>query len=104
MSFSIVFYNILFTFLLLFFFLLEFTRLAPRKKIDLTDIWVIIDDNQKQLNFILLKSIGSKVLFITVVIYTTFSLDLRAQVSAPFPSPNSLHLTHLESTCYNLCG
>lgn len=101
MSFSIVFCNILFTFLLLF-FLLEFTRLAPRKKIDLTDIWVIIDDNQKQLNFILLKSIGSKVLFTTVVIYTTFSLDLRAQVSAP--SPNSLHLTHLESTCYNLCG
>lgn len=74
MSFSIVFCNILFTFLLLF-FLLEFTRLAPRKKIDLTDIWVIIDDNQKQLNFILLKSIGSKVLFTTVVIYTTFSFS-----------------------------
>ena len=83
--------------------MLGFTRLAPRKKIDLTDIWVIIDDNQMQLNFILLKSTDSKVLFTTVVIYITFSLDLRAQVSAPFPSPNSLHLTHPESN-YNLCG
>ena len=104
MSFLIVFCNILFVYISPSLFLLGFTRLAPRKKIDLTDIWVIIDDNQMQLNFILLKSIGRKVLFTTVVIYTTFSLDLRAQVSAPFPSHNSLHRTHPESTYYNLCG
>jgi hypothetical protein len=55
-SFSIVFCNILFTFLLFnntdfFFFLLGLTRLIPGKKIDLSDIWVVIDDNQNAIEF-----------------------------------------------------